>query len=116
LGPSLPPGKKNTHPPEPPLTHPYTHKHRYTALATAAYHPELVQACAVLNGAGSFDPEIPPDALKEMTTTQTQKPKKEKDFLDTLKDKAGQAVRRVLMYSAFYYTKQPGKNRVCLCV
>ncbi len=26
----------------------------YTALATAAFHPELVHACAVLNGAGEW--------------------------------------------------------------
>ena len=40
----------------------------YTALATAAFHPELVQACAVLNGAGSFDP--PPEAVAAAEVTR----------------------------------------------
>ena len=122
----------------------------YTALATAAYHPELVQACAILNGAGSFDP--PPEALAAAEVTrlqvtmspppthppthpflpyqlcgdqptchppthpfqQVEKKKTEKSFLDSLKDSLGQAARRVLLYSAFFYTKQPGRIKQVL--
>ncbi|GAB5036622.1 Hypothetical protein NocV09_04400090 [Nannochloropsis oceanica] len=87
----------------------------YTALATAAFHPELVQACAVLNGAGSFDP--PPEAVAavEVTRLKLNKTRSGKGYLlDGLKERLGHAARRVVLYSAFFYTKQPGRIKQVL--
>lgn len=76
----------------------------YTALSAAAYHPDLVRGCAVLNGAGTFDENVP---KPEPTVS-------EDDVVEQIKRNLQSALRKALLYGAFYLTKRPSRIKQVL--